>query len=153
MRAVVQRAIDASVTVDGREVGRIAHGLVVYVGVAAGDGSADADYLADKVINLRIFPDELGRMNRSLVDRCGEDSHAGLLAISQFTLLGDTRKGRRPSYNAAEAPERAIVLFDRFVGEASTYVRVATGAFGEHMHVRFVNDGPVTILVDSRREF
>ncbi|TVQ24271.1 MAG: D-tyrosyl-tRNA(Tyr) deacylase [Spirochaetaceae bacterium] len=153
MRAVVQRAIDASVTVDGCAVGRIANGLIVYVGVALGDGPADADYLADKVVNLRIFPDESGRMNRSLVDRYGDDPDTGLLAISQFTLLADTRKGRRPSYNAAESPERAVVLFDRFVSEASRRVRVETGRFGEHMHVAYVNDGPVTILVDSRREF
>ena len=149
MRVVVQRVTRSEVRVADASVGSIARGLLVLLGVATGDTKADALYLADKVMGLRIFEDDDGKMNRSLVDVCGE-----MLVVSQFTLLGDVRKGRRPSFVQAAPPELANELYEQFariVAEAG--VTVATGQFRAEMMVELVNDGPVTILLDSRREF
>ena len=149
VRAVVQRASEASVRVDGEVVGRIGPGLVVLLGVGKDDADRDADVLADKVLNLRVFPDEAGQMNRSVLDVGG-----GLLVISQFTLMGDTRKGRRPSYIEAAAPDEANRLYEHFVGRLRpSGLEVATGVFRAMMDVALVNQGPVTILLDSRKQF
>ena len=149
VRAVVQRASEASVRVDGEVVGRIGPGLVVLLGVGRADTERDADFLADKVINLRIFPDEAGQMNRSVLDTGG-----GLLVVSQFTLMGDARKGRRPSYIEAASPEEAHRLYSHFVERLRpSGLDVATGVFRATMDVALVNQGPVTILLDSRKEF
>jgi D-tyrosyl-tRNA(Tyr) deacylase len=149
VRAVVQRVSEAAVRVEGEEVGRIGAGLAVLLGVGQDDQEGDADYLADKVLNLRIFPDDTGQMNRSVVDVAG-----GLLVVSQFTLLGDVRKGRRPSYGRAASPELAQRLYERFVERLRpSGLKVATGVFRAMMDVALVNRGPVTILLDSRRQF
>jgi D-tyrosyl-tRNA(Tyr) deacylase len=149
MRAVVQRVIQARVEVDGRVVGKIESGLAVLLGVAAGDSESDADYIGDKIINLRIFSDADGRMNLSLLDNGG-----AILVVSQFTLYGDTRKGRRPSYTEAAQPEKANMLYTYFVDRLRRAgVRVETGVFQAHMQVNLTNDGPVTILIDSRKHF
>lgn len=149
MRAVVQRVAEASVTVSGRVTGRIGRGLLVLVGAAQGDAEADVDYVVDKVANLRIFEDDAGKMNLSVLDVGG-----AVLAVSQFTLVGDCRKGRRPSFAHAMEPKRALELFDRYVeGTRRLGLDVGTGVFGAHMDVRLLNDGPVTLLIDSRREF
>ena len=149
VRAVVQRVSEASVRVDLELKGQIGPGLVVLLGVQVGDGEADADALADKVLNLRIFPDEVGQMNRSVLDTRG-----GLLVVSQFTLLGDARKGRRPSYIDAARPEEADRLYLRFVERLrASALAVATGVFRAAMDVALVNQGPVTILLDSRKQF
>ncbi|MBX9787741.1 MAG: D-tyrosyl-tRNA(Tyr) deacylase [Pirellulales bacterium] len=146
MRACVQRVSSASVDVTGRRVGEIGRGLVVLLGVAAGDRTADGDLLARKIIELRIFDDDEGRMNRSLLDVGG-----GLLVVSQFTLLADCRRGRRPSYTSAAEPALAEALYEQFVTRCRESVaRVATGVFREHMDVALVNDGPVTIWLDTR---
>jgi D-tyrosyl-tRNA(Tyr) deacylase len=146
MKILVQRVSRASVTVDGEEVGRIDLGLVGLVGVAQGDTEEDARYLVDKTVNLRIFPDEAGKFNRSLADVGG-----GLLLVSQFTLISDTRKGRRPSFIEACGPAEAEALFNRFVDLArASGLAVETGRFQQHMLVEIHNDGPVTILLDSR---
>jgi D-tyrosyl-tRNA(Tyr) deacylase len=146
MRAVVQRVAEASCRVEGEVVGSIGYGLVVLLGVAEGDGAADADYLAEKVLGLRVFPDEAGQMNRSVLEASG-----GLLVVSQFTLLGDARRGRRPSYSEAAAPEEADRLYNHFVsGLRRSGLKVATGVFRAMMDVALVNQGPVTILLDSR---
>lgn len=148
MKALVQRVSGAAVSIAGREVGRIGRGLVVFVGVAAGDTESDIDYLVSKTANLRIFADEAGRFNLSVLETGGE-----LLLVSQFTLLADTRKGRRPSFTGAAAPEEAERLFDLFVEQArATGLAVATGRFGQYMQVDIHNDGPVTILLDSREK-
>jgi D-tyrosyl-tRNA(Tyr) deacylase len=150
MRAVVQRCRRASVTVDGAVVGAIEQGLVVLLGAGAGDGDADAAYLADKVVNLRIFADDAGKMNRSVLDVGG-----GVLMISQFTLFGDARKGRRPAFIDALEPIAAEALYQRAVAavRAAGVTHVATGVFRADMQVELVNDGPVTILLDSRKLF
>ncbi len=149
MRAVVQRVSRAEVRVDGQAVGRIERGLVVLLGVAAGDGEEAARSLADKVSALRIFEDEAGKMNRSVADVGG-----GVLVVSQFTLLGDARKGNRPGFSAAAPPEVASALYDRFCAAVRERgLPVATGVFRAHMEVELVNDGPVTILLDSARLF
>lgn len=149
MRAVVQRVNYAQVSVEGAVVGRIDRGVCVLVGVAQGDDAPDAAALADKVVNLRIFEDEAQKMNASLLDVGG-----ALLAVSQFTLLGDVRKGRRPSFSEALEPQRAEALFEHFCSECRARgVRVETGRFRTHMQVALENDGPVTILIDSKRAF
>jgi D-tyrosyl-tRNA(Tyr) deacylase len=149
VRAVVQRVSEAWVKVEGREVGRIGRGLLVLLGVGQGDTDADADQLAEKVVNLRIFADQAGHMNVSLLDVRGE-----LLVVSQFTLYGDARKGRRPSFVHAAPPAEADRLYRRFIDQAATSgLRVASGVFQAMMDVGLVNEGPVTILLDSGRAF
>jgi D-tyrosyl-tRNA(Tyr) deacylase len=146
MRTVVQRVKQGAVTVDGAPVGGIGPGLVVLIGVAADDTEADAGYLADKIVNLRIFEDSAGKMNLSLLEAGGD-----LLAVSQFTLLADCRRGRRPSFVRAAEPQKAESLYLIFVEAVRARgVRVETGRFGAMMQVALVNDGPVTIVIDSR---
>jgi D-tyrosyl-tRNA(Tyr) deacylase len=145
MRAVVQRVKQSSVKTNGEMVGRIGQGLLVLLGVAKSDRAEDADFLANKIINLRIFEDEDGKMNRSLLEIGGE-----LLAVSQFTLLADCRKGRRPSFIAAADPEKAIELYEKFVERVRQKgVAVQTGRFQAMMEVALINDGPVTIIIES----
>ncbi len=149
MRAVVQRTSSARVSVEGRTVGEIGLGLLVLVGVGRADGPADVQYIASKVRDLRIFPDQDGKMNRSLSEAGGS-----ILAVSQFTLYGDCRKGRRPSFIDAAEPDMGRLLFDEVVRVLrESGVKVETGTFQAHMAVELVNDGPVTILIDSRKEF
>ncbi|MBI2328871.1 MAG: D-tyrosyl-tRNA(Tyr) deacylase [Chloroflexi bacterium] len=149
MKVLLQRVSGASVSVAGEVVGRIGKGLVVFVGVAEGDTEKDARYLAQKSASLRIFPDEAGRFNLSALDIKGE-----LLVVSQFTLLADTRKGRRPSFVAAAPPAQAEGLFEQFVAQIrASGLKVATGRFQQSMQVEIHNDGPVTILLDSKEKF
>ena len=149
MRAVVQRVSRARVTVDGEITGEIGSGSLVLLGVSAKDLEADADYLVEKVLNLRIFEDGAGKMNLSLLDVKG-----GLLVVSQFTLYGDTRHGRRPSFIDAAPPEQANRLYEYFVARAREQViQVGTGRFQAMMDVELVNDGPVTIILDSEKTF
>jgi D-tyrosyl-tRNA(Tyr) deacylase len=149
MRAVVQRITRASVTVDGSVVGKVGPGLLVLLGVGQHDQPSDADYLADKIVGLRIFEDELEKMNRSIVDVAG-----AILAVSQFTLYGDVRRGKRPSFDAAARPEQAKELYEYFVGRIRALgVTCETGVFQAMMDVELVNSGPVTILIDSQKEF
>ena len=145
MRAVVQRVTQASVTVQEETVGLIGKGLLVLLGVADDDDPQDADWMAAKIVNLRVFEDEAGKMNRSLLDEQGE-----ILVVSQFTLLGNCRKGRRPSFVDAADPETANELYLRFVEQVRKQdVTIATGRFRSRMAVTLVNDGPVTLLVES----
>jgi D-tyrosyl-tRNA(Tyr) deacylase len=149
MRAVVQRVSGASVDVEGTRVAEVGRGLLVLVGVARGDGDEDVGYLADKVVNLRVFPDEDGQMNRSVLDVGGE-----VLVVSQFTLLGDCRKGRRPGYSEAASHEEASRLYRAFVERtAASGLTVREGVFRAMMDVGLVNQGPVTLLLDSRKTF
>jgi D-tyrosyl-tRNA(Tyr) deacylase len=148
MRAVVQRVTEASVRIDGETVGAIKNGLCVLLGVSVDDTASDADYLADKLLGLRIFDDENGVPNRSVTETGG-----AILLISQFTLLGDARKGRRPSYIFAARPEQAIPLYERCIERLKAAVPVETGRFGADMKVTIVNDGPFTILLDSGKGF
>jgi len=149
MRAVIQRVTRASVTIDGETVGEIGNGLVVLLGIARDDTTDDADYLVPKITALRIFDDAEGKMNRSLKDTGG-----GLLIVSQFTLYGDVRRGLRPSWSDAAAPEVAEPLYDYFVESSRKLLgRFETGSFRKMMLVELVNDGPVTILLDSRKLF
>jgi len=149
MKALLQRVTEGRVSIAGEEVGRIGKGLVVFVGVADGDGERDVEYLVQKVVNLRIFGDEAGRFNLSALDIGGE-----LLVVSQFTLLADTRRGRRPGFTDATPPEFAEELFQRFVQQArATGLKVETGRFQQYMQVEIHNDGPVTILLDSKDKF
>jgi len=148
VKALLQRVTGASVSVDGEVVGRIGRGLVIFVGVADGDTEKDAQYLAQKTVSLRIFADDVGKFNLSALDIKGE-----LLVVSQFTLLADTRKGRRPSFIEAAPPVQAEELFERFVAQArATGLKVETGRFQQYMQVEIHNDGPVTILLDSREK-
>ena len=148
MKALLQRVTGASVSIGGEVVGRIGRGLVVLVGVASGDSDKDINYLVQKIVNLRIFPDDDGRFDLSALDINGE-----MLLVSQFTLLADTRKGRRPSFVGAAPPDEAEKLFGRFVEQArATGLRVETGRFQQYMQVEIHNDGPVTILLDSREK-
>ncbi len=147
MRAVIQRVTRADVTVGDAVSGKIGLGLLVLLGVTHDDKNSDADYLVDKIVNLRVFDDPDGKMNLSLIDIAGE-----LLVVSQFTLYGDTRRGRRPSFVAAAPGKHAVALYEYFVNKArETVKKVATGRFGEIMNVRLVNDGPVTIILDSEK--
>jgi D-tyrosyl-tRNA(Tyr) deacylase len=146
MRAVVQRVSSAGVTVGGETTGSIGHGLLVLLGVADGDAAGDAEYLAEKAVHLRIFEDDTGRMNRSLIDTQGS-----MLVVSQFTLLADCRKGRRPSFVKAAPPERARELYRHFADKVRQRgVAVETGRFRAMMAVSSVNHGPVTIILESR---
>ncbi|GAB5403820.1 MAG: D-aminoacyl-tRNA deacylase [Aureliella sp.] len=149
MRAVVQRVTEASVVVEGRGVGGIQAGLLVLLGVESGDGDADLNYICNKLLGLRVFPDADGLMNQSVQDTQGE-----ILVVSQFTLLGDVRKGRRPSFIEAALPADAKRLYDRLCKQlAQSGLVVETGEFQADMKVSLVNDGPVTILLDSRKKF
>ena len=149
MRAVVQRVTSARVTVDDREVGGIRHGLLVLVGIGRDDGRDAVFHLADKVVGLRVFPDDDGRMSRSVRDIGG-----GILLVSQFTLYGDCRRGRRPSFDGAAAPQEARPVYDELVRRfRDRGVSVETGVFQAHMRVESVNDGPVTILLDTGKAF
>ena len=149
MRAVIQRVTSASVSVDKQIKGKIGKGLLVYLGVEEGDEVKDVIYLAEKICNLRIFEDEDEKMNRSLIDEQGS-----ILAISQFTLLGDCRKGRRPSFSRAKNPEDANRLYEKFVEScAELGVPMESGVFQAHMMVSSVNDGPVTLMIDSNKVF
>jgi len=149
MRAVVQRVTRAKVTVDDEIVGEIKQGLVVLLGVARDDSSADVEYLASKVVALRIFDDQAGKMNRSV-----KDINGGILVVSQFTLYGDVRRGLRPSWIDAAAPEVAKPLYETFLDRLKELIgEVAAGSFRSLMQVELVNDGPVTILLDSRKQF
>ncbi len=147
MRAVIQRVSSARVTIAGEVSGAIERGLLVLLGVAQGDTEADGQWLAEKIAALRIFEDDAGKMNRSVVDVAG-----GVLVVSQFTLFASTRKGTRPSFNDAAKPELAIPLYEAFVRQATAALGrpVATGKFGATMEVALVNDGPVTLIVDSK---
>ena len=149
MKALLQRVTTASVSLGDEEVGRVGRGLVVFLGVASGDTEKDAQYLAQKIANLRIFSDEEGKFNLSALDINGE-----LLLVSQFTLLADTRKGRRPSFIEAAPPAQAEELFEYFVEQTrATGLKVETGRFQQYMQVEIHNDGPVTILLDSKGKF
>jgi len=149
MRAVIQRVSRARVTVEARSTGQIERGLLVLLGVATADAEKDAEYLAEKIVGLRIFEDAEGKMNRSVSDIGG-----AMLAVSQFTLYGDARRGKRPSFDAAARPERARTLYEHFVEHVrSLGLRCETGKFQADMQVELVNDGPVTILLDSEKSF
>lgn len=149
MRAVIQRVTEAKVEVAGKIVGQVGKGLLVYLGVGRADSETDAQFMAEKLANLRIFSDEAGKMNRSVIDIGG-----GVLLVSQFTLYGDCRKGRRPGFDAAGEPGLAERLYEKVAQLiAAADVPVQKGSFGAHMHVTSVNDGPVTFLLDSSRLF
>jgi|SRR5580692_6428723 D-tyrosyl-tRNA(Tyr) deacylase len=144
MRAVIQRVTEARVTVDQSITGEIGAGLLVLLGVSKEDSAADAEFVAAKILNLRIFEDDQGKMNRSLLDTGG-----AMLVVSQFTLYGDCRKGRRPSFDAAAPAEQARALYEHFVAISRRSVQVETGIFQAHMSVSLTNDGPVTLIVES----
>lgn len=149
MRAVVQRVTKSKVAVEGSTTGEINQGFMVLLGVGREDTAADVDYLSEKIVNLRVFEDNEGKMNLSLLDVGGE-----MLVVSQFTLYGDCRKGRRPGYDKAARPEAARTLYQAFLEKCrSCGVKVETGIFQAHMLVDICNDGPVTLLLDSKREF
>ena len=149
MRAVVQRVSRTKVTVDGEITGEIGRGLLVLLGVGAGDTGADADYLAEKIVGLRIFEDEGGKMNLAVAEVGG-----AVLAVSQFTLYGDVRRGKRPSFDGAASPQVARELYEYFVEKIrGAGLRCETGRFQETMRVELVNEGPVTILMDSKKSF
>ena len=148
MRAVVQRVSKASVSTSDGITGHIGRVLVVLVGVASGDGTADIEYIASKIRELRVFPDENGKMNRSLAESGGQ-----LLVVSQFTLMGDVRRGRRPAFDGAAPPDVARTTFTALLDRLRDGGPVETGVFQAHMDVALNNDGPVTVLLDSRRVF
>ena len=152
MRAVLQRVTSARVQVEDRTVGEIGKGLLILLGVAREDAEPDATWLAEKVAALRMFQDPEGRMNLSI-----KETRGSALVVSQFTLMGDSRKGRRPGFDKAAPPEQAETLYERFVellrAELGPELEVATGSFGAYMSVSLVNDGPVTLILDSRRSF
>jgi len=151
MKAVLQRVIDACVTVNGVEKGRIKRGLLVYLGVAHDDCEKDVQMLAEKIAYLRIFDDAQGKMNLSLKDIASLDPDCGVLAVSQFTLLADTRKGRRPSWNGAAPPDKAKKLYEHFIDKIKEQnLTCECGEFQAHMMVSYTNDGPVTVLLDSK---
>ena len=149
MRAVVQRVKSANVKINDIVIGQIGHGILLLLGIEEEDGNNDLEYMTDKVPNLRIFEDEFGKMNKSLIDVEGS-----ILVISQFTLLGDARKGRRPSFIQAARPEKAIPLYEMFIKNMKgKNIKTEAGKFGEDMLVELINDGPVTILLDSKKIF
>ena len=149
MRVVIQRVLQAEVEINGQTIGQIDKGLLVYLSVGKGDTIKDAEFMAEKLVNLRIFADEAGKMNRSVLDVGGK-----ILLVSNFTLHGDCRKGRRPSFDAAAEPKLAQQLYEKVIELiAEQGVAVEKGVFGEYMHVTSVNDGPVTFLLDSSRLF
>lgn len=148
MKAVVQRTARAGVSIDGETVGRIDRGLLVLLGIEPDDDEADIEYMVKKCSGLRIFEDENGKMNLSVQDVGGS-----ILLVSQFTLLGDARKGNRPSFTGAAVPEKAIPIYERVISELAKRLPVQTGVFGADMQVELVNDGPVTILLDSKRTY
>jgi D-tyrosyl-tRNA(Tyr) deacylase len=149
MRAVIQRVKQARVQVESRVIGEIKQGLLCFVGVGKGDQEADADYLAAKIPQLRIFEDAEGKFNRTLLDIKGE-----ILVVSQFTLFGDCRRGRRPSFSDAAEPAQARALYHRFIAKLKENgIPVAQGEFQAHMEVELINDGPVTLLLDSKKSF
>lgn len=149
MRAVLQRVKEAHVQIAGQEIGRIGKGILVLLGIGKDDLPEDCGHLADKIVHLRIFPDRHDKMNHSVLEIGG-----GILVVSQFTLWGDCRKGRRPSYTDAAPPAQARLLYEHFIGRLQQFsVPVATGRFQEMMEVHLVNDGPVTLLLDSRKQF
>lgn len=147
MRVIIQRSKNSSVTIENKVYGSINYGLVVLVGFTEGDSLEDIEYIVKKIVNLRIFDDESGIMNKSILDIKGE-----ILSISQFTLYANTKKGNRPSYIDALSSEKAIALYDQFNELLREYVRVKTGVFGADMEVNIINDGPITILVDSKNK-
>lgn len=148
MRVVLQRVSTASVTIDGRVAGQISRGLLVLVGIESADVAADGEWLAAKITKLRIFPDDDGLMNKSVIDIAGE-----ILLVSQFTLHASTQKGARPSFNQAAPPDQARTLYTQFIAQVSGALgrAVATGEFGADMKVALLNDGPVTLIIDSKR--
>ena len=149
MRTVIQRVLEAEVKVEGRQIGKIDKGLLVYLGIGKEDTVKDAQFMAEKLVNLRIFADEAGKMNRSVLDVGG-----AILLVSNFTLHGDCRKGRRPGFDAAAEPESAQQLYEKVIDLiAEQGIAVEKGAFGEYMQVSSINDGPVTFLLDSSRLF
>jgi D-tyrosyl-tRNA(Tyr) deacylase len=149
VKALLQRVDEACVRVGSDTVGKIGRGLVAFIGVAKGDTDNDLNFIADKMVNLRIFPDEEGKFNLSAMETSGE-----LLVISQFTLIADTRKGRRPNFMEAAPPDQAEELFTRFIEKVSSYgLKVETGKFQQHMLVEIHNNGPVTIMLDSKEKF
>lgn len=149
MRSVVQRVQSASVRVNGKTVGKISAGLLILLGVGQEDGESDLTWMVDKLVGLRIFEDDEGRMNRSVQDINGE-----ILMVSQFTLYGDCRSGKRPSFSAAAPPEQAKALYERAVAKVRGYgLKVETGVFQAKMDVELINDGPVTLLLDSEKKF
>jgi D-aminoacyl-tRNA deacylase len=149
MRSVVQRVDRAGVFVGDRRISEIGKGLLVLLGIEQGDGEKDADYLSDKITNLRIFDDQVGKMNRSLID-----IHGAMLVASQFTLLGDCRKGRRPSFTGAANPDSARLLYNYFIQKTKTLIyNVEQGEFQAMMSIDLINNGPVTVLLDSRKIF
>lgn len=149
LRSVVQRVTRASVRVEGETVGKIGAGLLILFGVGENDAPSDLEWMVEKIVGLRIFEDDEGKMNRSVQDSSGE-----ILMVSQFTLYGDCRKGKRPSFSTAAPPEQAKVLFEQAVEKVRAYgIRVETGVFQADMQVELVNDGPVTLLIDSEKKF
>lgn len=149
MRGVVQRVKRAQVSVEDNMIGKIEHGIMLLLGVEESDDEKDLDYMTDKVVNLRIFEDEEGKMNKSLLDVGGS-----ILVVSQFTLHGDARKGRRPSFITAARPEKAVPLYEKFIQNMKNQgIKTQTGEFGADMEVLICNDGPVTILLDSKKIF
>ena len=148
MRAVITRVNEASVTIGGQETARIGKGFLVLLGVHVSDTEAEADRIVDRICGLRVFEDEAGKMNRSIIDAGGE-----ILLVSQFTLYGDARHGKRPSFIRAARPEKAIPLYEKAIAKLGEKVHVETGIFGAEMKVQLINDGPVTILLDSERTF
>jgi len=149
VRGVVQRVKRAGVSVDNKVIGQINHGIMLLLGVDESDEEKDLEYMCDKVVNLRIFEDENGKMNKSLMDVNGS-----LLVVSQFTLLGDARKGRRPSFIQAAVPDKAIPMYEKFISNMKNLnIETQSGEFGADMQVELVNDGPVTILLDSKKTF
>ncbi len=148
MRAVIQRVKEASVTIDGKLKASIGQGLLLFLGIEEADNETDLAYICDKTVNLRVFEDEEGKMNKSVMDINGS-----VLIVSQFTLYGDVRKGRRPSFIQAARPEKAIPLYEKAIAIIAEQVPVQTGAFQAMMDIQLINDGPVTILADSKRLF